>query len=187
MSNAAISSRYSTPVIALHWLTFVLVVAGYCAMEFREIFDRGTPGREFMKASHFTIGLCILLITIARLIVRTTSGPAPAIVPPLPALMAAGSKLLHLALYGFLIAMPILGWLTLSAEGKVIPFFGVGIPPLTGADKALAEWVGEWHETLGKAGYVLIGLHALAAIVHHRYIKDNTLIRMMPARGESSA
>ncbi len=35
----------------------------------------------------------------------------------------------HLALYGFLILTPLLGWLLLSAGGKPIPFFGLELPP----------------------------------------------------------
>jgi len=30
------------------------------------------------------------------------------------------------------------------------------------------------------AGYYLIGLHALAALLHHYLIRDNTLQRMLP-------
>jgi len=39
-----------------------------------------------------------------------------------------------------------------------------------------------WHETLAPLGYWLIGLHAAAALFHHYLLKDNTLMRMMPAR-----
>ena len=37
-----------------------------------------------------------------------------------------------------MIGLPLLGWLTLSAAGKPIPFFGLELPALIGADKALA-------------------------------------------------
>ncbi|NBY94370.1 cytochrome b561, partial [Escherichia coli] len=32
------------------------------------------------------------------------------------------------------------------------------------------------------AGYFVIGLHALAALLHHYWWKDNTLLRMMPRK-----
>ena len=87
---------------------------------------------------------------------------------------------MHLALYAFLVAMPLLGWLTLSAKGKPIPFFGLQLPALVGADKALADSLKEVHETIGTIGYYLVGLHAVAALFHHYGMRDNTLQRMLP-------
>jgi len=71
----------------------------------------------------------------------------------------------------------------LSAAGKPIPFFGLELPALVAPDKALASQVKELHETIGKVGYVLIGLHAVAALFHHHVMKDDTLTRMLPRRG----
>lgn len=39
----------------------------------------------------------------------------PAITPPLPRWQALLAQAMHVALYAFLIVMPLLGWLTLSA------------------------------------------------------------------------
>jgi cytochrome b561 len=92
------------------------------------------------------------------------------------------ARLVHLALIVFMIAMPILGWLILSAEGDPIPFWGFELPALTGPDKAFAEQMEEVHETVGNIGYFLIGAHAAAALFHHYLVADNTLIRMLPRR-----
>lgn len=45
-----------------------------------------------------------------------------------------------------------------------------------------ADSVAEVHEVIGTLGYFLIGLHAAAALFHHYFIKDNTLVRMLPRR-----
>jgi len=94
--------------------------------------------------------------------------------------MRTASNLLHLALYVLLLAMPLGGWLILSAAGKNIPFWGLSLPPLVSPDKGLAEFIEEIHETAGKVGYFLIGLHAAAALYHHYVLKDTVLARMMP-------
>src|SRR5690606_15530815 len=73
---------------------------------------------------------------------------------------------------------PLLGWLTLSAEGTAISFFGVPVPALIGVNEPFAERTEELHETLATAGYFLIGAHALAALFHHYVQRDNTLRRM---------
>jgi cytochrome b561 len=92
------------------------------------------------------------------------------------------AKATHLALYAFMLAMPIAGWLILSAADKTIPFFGLELPALVAPDKALSSQIKELHETFGTVGYFLIGLHALAALFHHYVVKDNTLRRMLPGK-----
>ncbi len=84
------------------------------------------------------------------------------------------------ALYALMIGMPLLGWLTLSAEGKPIPFFFVQLPALVNESKSVADWAKELHETGGTIGYFLIAMHAAAALFHHYVVGDNTLRRMLP-------
>jgi cytochrome b561 len=175
-------ARYPLSMIRLHWLTVILVVLAYAFMEFREIFPRGSDSREFMKATHYSLGLAILGVTIARLVLRFTSGPIPAITPAPAHWQHTAAQIGHLAIYVFLVAMPLIGWATLSAEGDPVPFFGLQAPPLMAPDKILSGQLEELHEIGGTIGYFLIGGHALLSIIHHAVFKDTTLIRMMPSR-----
>ena len=52
--------------------------------------------------------------------------------------------------------------------------------------RELAKQFEEIHETIGKVGYLLIGLHAAAALTHHYFCRDNTLVRMLPSRSAKS-
>ena len=79
-----------------------------------------------------------------------------------------------------LIAMPVMGWVVLSAEGDPVPFFGLTLPPLVAPDEGLAERVEGLHTTVGAVGYWLIGLHAAASLFHHYVLRDGTLRRMLP-------
>ncbi|MGV8640959.1 cytochrome b, partial [Pseudomonas aeruginosa] len=90
--------------------------------------------------------------------------------------------LMHYALCSLSIGLPLAGWLILSAAGKPIPFFGLELPPLVDKTPDLAGQIKEWHETIGNAGYFLIGLHAAGALFHHFVSRDNTLVRMLPQR-----
>jgi len=99
--------------------------------------------------------------------------------------MQLAAKLGHLALYALMIITPLLGWLTLSASGKPIPFFGLELPALTGENKELAKQLKEVHETIGTLGYFLIGLHVAAALYHHLVKHDNTMTRMLPERRQA--
>lgn len=175
------NERYGTPAITLHWLMFVLLVAVYAFMELRDIFPKGSDPREAMKALHFMLGLLVLVLVVPRLIFRL-SGPAPAIEPEPPVWQHISSRLVHLGLYALMIAMPIGGWLLLSAAGKPIPFFGLQLPALIAQNKELAEFIKELHETGGEIGYFLIGIHVAAVLFHHHIKHDNTLKRMLPGR-----
>lgn len=171
------TARYTIPTIALHWLTVLLIIAVYCTMEFRSSFERGSPERELMKTLHYMLGLTVLGLTAMRIWFRSRQ-PYPMIEPVPPVWQHKLAALVHVALYALLIGLPLCGWLILSAEGKVIPFWGLELPALIGPNEELAGTLEDVHELLAEAGYALIGLHTLAAIYHHHVVKDNTLLRM---------
>lgn len=175
--------KYPSMLIALHWLMLLLIVAAYATMEFRGFFERGSAARELMKASHYVVGLTILALALAR-IVAYVMARNPPIVPAPPAWQMGAARTVHLALYGLMIALPILGWLSLSAEGTAISYLGLEVPTLIAPDKVLAENLEEVHETIASLGYGLIGLHAAAALYHHYVVRDNTLARMLPRHTE---
>jgi cytochrome b561 len=175
------NDRYGSLSITLHWLMFILMASVYASIELRVLFPKGSDPREAMKALHFMLGLCVLLLVILRIYARV-SAPSPAIKPALTYMQNAVAKAGHLVLYALMIILPVLGWLTLSAAGKPIPFFGIELPALITANKALAKTLKELHETIAVVGYYLIGLHILAALYHHYFKKDNTLTRILPSK-----
>lgn len=176
MNPAIRPDRYSTISVALHWLMLLLLVAVYAAMELREFYPRGSDLREGLKMWHYMLGLSVLTLVLVRIVARlTTAAPAPL---DEPALRQLASKAVHLALYALMIGMPLAGWIILSAEGDPVPFFGLVLPPLTGVNEALAHQVEELHELGGNIGYLLVALHAAAALVHHYVLRDGLLNRM---------
>lgn len=173
--------RYGALLIGLHWFMALLLIAVYSCIEFRGIFPKGSEPRELMKAMHFMLGISVLLLVIIRIAVRLST-PTPPILPAPGKVEKIISIATHLALYLFMILLPIMGWVMLSAAGKPIPFFGMELPHLIAEDKALAKEIMELHEQLGKFGYLLIGIHALAGLFHHYLKCDNTLVRILPGR-----
>lgn len=179
--------RYAGISIALHWLMFLIIALAYAAIELRGLWPKGTPMRDFMKTAHFTLGLSVLLLVVARIGLRLAAGPAPAITPAPPAWQHKAAAATHGLLYLFMIAMPIAGWIILSAEGKTISYLGATLPALVAQSKPLAKTVEGLHETVGDIGYFIIGLHALASLVHHYVFRDTTLARMLPGRRSTHA
>lgn len=179
-------SRYNGLSISLHWVMLALLVAVYSCMELREFYPKGSDIREGLKSWHFMLGLLVLVLVFVRVAVRLLR-PAPAITPIQPDWQRWLARAVHLSLYVFMFGMPIAGWIILSASGKTIPFFGFALPPLVGENKALAAQFKELHETVASVGYYLIGFHAVAALFHHYFVKDDTLRRMLPGRKSGGA
>lgn len=182
MTEKSLNARYPTTAIAIHWLVLVLIITVYALILLRENYPRGSDIRETLKSLHFSFGLTVLALTALRLVLRAFFWRPPAITPAIPPWLAIPAAAAHIALYALLLAMPVAGWMILSAEGDPIPFFGVNLPALLPPDKELAEQIEEIHETGGTIGYFLIGAHAAAALFHHYIIKDDTLTRMLPPR-----
>lgn len=172
-------AKYPFTMIALHWLTLLLIAGAYASMEFRDIFERGTPAREAMKSAHYVLGLTILAIALARIAIHFVARTPP-IVPSPPVWQKIAAHGVHIALFAVMIVLPVLGWSILSAEGASISYLGLELPPLIAADKPLAKDLEEVHETIANIGYGLIGVHAAAALYHHYVAHDNTLVRMLP-------
>ena len=167
---------YSRLSIALHWLMLILLAAVFACIELRENYPRGSDIREGLKTWHFMLGLSVFVLVWIRLIARWRTPWLAA----QPGWTRWPASAVHIALYAGMIAMPLLGWLILSAEGDTIPFFGLSLPPLISPDKDVAKQLEDLHKTIGEAGYWLIGLHALTAVFHHHVLKDDTLRRMLP-------
>lgn len=174
-------THYGWLSAGLHWFMLLLLVAVYATMELREIYPKGSDPREALKAWHYMLGISVLLLAGVRLLAYL-SAPVPAITPLPAAWQAAGARWMKVALYLFMFAMPLLGWMMLSAKGSAIPFFGFQLPPLLAENKELAKSIKEVHEAIATAGYFLVGLHAIAALYHHYVLRDDTLRRMLPGR-----
>ena len=168
--------RYALPSIMLHWLMVALIVGVYAAIELREFWPRGSATREAFKTWHFMLGISVFGLVWFRIAARLIWAAPPPASGPVWRKTVAGAT--HLALYVLMIAMPVAGWLILSAEGEAIPFFGFDLPPLIAANAALAENVEDIHELGGTIGYWLIGLHAAASLFHHYILEDRGLARM---------
>lgn len=168
------SAGYGAPSVALHWATLLLMALAYALMEFKSVFPKGSAGRGAMAELHYFVGLSVFAIAWLRLFVRLP-GTAPAIDPPLPPWQMQLAKAVHIALYVLLFALPLTGWLMLSAKGTPLSFFGVTLPALIVKSRSIAKVLEDIHEFLANAGYFLIGLHAAAALFHHHIKRDNTL------------
>jgi len=179
-------TRYPTALITLHWLTLALMLGVYALIELHDLLPKGSDARALVKAWHETLGVTVFAVALARLPLRLVLGVPPALANT-PRWQHQLASAMHWALYGLLIAAPLLGYLSLNAKGTPVPFFGLQMPAFIGPDRTLMRQIKEIHETVGTMGYWLIGLHAGAALAHHYLMHDDTLRRMGLSRPTPAA
>lgn len=187
MRTVATPRRYTLVAIVLHWLIalgiLVLLALGLAM-------TRGSlpPMDRFAFYQwHKSVGLTVLVLMGLRVLWRLFHRP-----PPLPEAMpkaerrAAGAA--HLALYGLLLAMPLVGWAMVSASPYNIPTVLYGVVPWPHLpvlpelpNKAAVEGVLKLLHSYGAWLLIaLLVLHVGAALRHHLVLRDDTLWRMLP-------
>lgn len=172
-------AQYARSQILLHWLTVLLLVVAYAMMELRGFTVKGSWPRDAMTVSHFSVGCCVLLFMVVRLLERLRK-QTPPITPAVPRWQTGMSHLVHTLLYVLFVVLPVLGIMSRYLKGSPWSMFWLNMPVAAAPDPATASMLIHWHETLANLGYWLMGLHAAAALFHHIFLRDDTLRRMLP-------
>ncbi len=172
---------YSVMGKAYHWLmallVFIMVPMGLVMADLQ-------PGalQNAFFFYHKSIGILLFVLVVLRLLQHWITPPPPPPVSLAPPLRIV-SRTVHGLLYLVLILNPILGWIGLSLYGAPIPFFGLfDLPSLTEQNRANAEGVLDFHETIGVIFAWLVGLHILGALYHGIIARDGIAERMTTAR-----
>lgn len=180
MQLANSAHRYGALPKTFHWLTVGLVLLGWLLGTFGDDLP-SAPARATGLVVHISAGLWVLMLLIARLAWRLADAPPAAETTPLGRWGDRAGKLIHLALYGLLAVIPVLGIIVQFGRGNALPIFGLfEIASPWPADRAFAHSVKDIHGTLADIIMVLALFHAAAALLHHYVFRDRTLRRMLP-------
>jgi cytochrome b561/polyisoprenoid-binding protein YceI len=187
LSRGAPALRYSTVAIVLHWTIAALIVL---QVVLSGRMEERTPEAFAVTQFHKSVGITILLLSLARLAWRLTHRP-----PPEPAGLAPWERRLagvvHWGFYAVMILMPVTGWIMVSTSRFALPtvlYGAIPWPHLPGfaelAPAAKAAW-NEASETahhwIIKGAYGLFGLHVAGALKHHLLDRDEPVLpRMAP-------
>jgi cytochrome b561 len=163
----------------LHWSIVILIIAQYLLAEAADELEDG-PDKFAIIANHKSTGMLILLLALARIGWKLANRGLPQPVPMArPQRIAAAAG--HGILYLLLLVLPFSGWMMSTAAGYPTAFFGLfEFPMLMGENHDLHEALEEVHEMLFGVVATVAVLHALAALYHHFWVKDDTLRRMLP-------
>ncbi len=169
---------YTATARALHWIVAVLVLL-MIPLGVVITNEWGGPAQIFLYNLHKSIGATLIPIVLFRLFCRLKNPPPP-LPSDIPAIQQFAASATHWALYGLILAQPIVGYIMTSAYPAPVPFFGLfNLPAIWPANRALSEQLSVVHLYLGIAIAVVAAVHIGAALFHHFVRKDRVLMRMI--------
>ncbi len=181
--------RYGTVAMTLHWLIAIAIICMIAFGYYLSTLPITDPSLYRLVQLHKSIGLTILALSVLRIIWRLINP-----VPPLPDTLSRPMKVLarftHVLLYVLIVAIPFTGWAMVSASPLGLPtmWFGLFEWPHIGflahlpydQKDAKEEAIHSVHAWLAYGTAALLVLHVGAALMHHYFMKDDTLRRMLP-------
>lgn len=164
----------------LHWGTAVLIALMLALGWGGEAVPEDME--EWLMSVHISLGIGVLAVALLRVGWRLVNPRRP---KSGSALELKASRWVQWLLLALMVALPLSGWLIVSAAGFAPGFFGLfSLPPLVGESEWFHELGEEVHEILPWALVAALGLHVAGALKHHLIDADGTLRRMLhaPAR-----
>lgn len=190
VSGLAARTRYTWVAMVLHWTIAAAVLAllatGLWMVDAIKVPETQATAFQTYQL-HKSLGLTVLVLSLARLAWRLWNPP-----PPLPEHMGPLSRFAahgaHVLFYALMIGMPLTGWAMVSASPLGLPTIVFGwfewphIAWLEAVpDKAaVEEQLKQVHATAGLIMLGLVGLHVAAALKHQFVDRDGLLARMTP-------
>lgn len=178
------ASPYSTGAIILHWTIAALIIA---QVPLGWQMGEDSPGRFALVQLHKSIGITVLLLTLARIAWRLAHRPPPLVAHGWEAALA---RFIHGLFYVLLLALPLSGWLLVSTSRVQVPTVLFGFipwphfPGIGGLDAAARHALNEASESAHELmAFVMVGgflLHVAGALKHHWIDRDGSFRRMAP-------
>lgn len=174
------SPRYTAIAIALHWAIAIAII-------FMIWLGWNMHDNEVRLQLHKSIGITILILTIARIIWRLLN-PPPALPAEMKPLERSASHLVHIGFYVLMLALPLTGWLLVSTSFKLdvptVLFGAVSWPDIPGLgflkNEAAHEAIEFVHAKLSWLTLGLLALHVVGAVKHEFTNEEGVLKRIVP-------
>jgi len=167
------AQRYDSTTIWLHWLTAALVLILWLLGTNIDWFTRGDP-RVLARSTHIALGSLLALLLCWRIVWRATRGRRLR-AAELGRLHAAAT-LVHLALYGLVVCVVVLGIANVWVRGDNI-FNLFAVPAFDPGNRALRGRVEDLHAQFADALLILALFHSAAGAWHYLR-RDGVLARM---------
>lgn len=127
---------------------------------------------------HKPLGIALLILVTIRLINRLFNSP-PALPDSIPSWQKLAAHVSHLALYGLMFALPLVGWAMLSAGNYPVTLVGsLVLPPILPHDPMIYAVLRKVHTGLAYMLFATFVVHLGAALMHALFFKDGVFQSM---------
>lgn len=158
-----------------HWVIGVMMFCLVPIGLFLAVLPESAPERSDFVTAHQSLGLTVLLLVVGR-IGWLLFSPPPAPLSTHGTLEHRLSRMVHIGLYGTLLAYPVSGYLI--SQGDSVDFYGWSITTLKWpAAGSIALLIHGW--VLPLLFYATVALHLSAVLKRHFGDRDTFAIRRM--------
>lgn len=174
------TAGYGWAAIVLHWLIALIFVGQFGLGIIMSRIESQRLAFDLIQL-HKSFGFLLLGLVLVRIGWRLGN-----VRPDLPAtlgrLETIAARIAHALLYAAMVVVPVSGWALVSVSILDIPsmpfsLFVMPNLPLEASEAAEGFW-DQAHEIAAWLAMGLVCLHALAALRHHVWLKDDVLRRM---------
>lgn len=151
------SNRYGSVSRFLHWGMALLLLWQFISAA-SHLLAEDTPIEAFLWPTHKPLGLLLFILIFIRLVWALTSRFNR------PPSISIAAKLGHIALYGFLIAVPVLALIRQYGSGKAFAPFGLPLFPGFKGDRI------NWMVELGNLFHGWLGWILLIMVIGHIFM-----------------
>lgn len=162
------TEKFPQLVIFADWITLLLVFVAY-------ITSQSPIEDQWLGQTHVIAGSLVFILFFMRIFLYMRFNSQFPEVSFKSEIQKKAFQLMKLCLYLCLFTVPLLGWFTLASTQASFSLLGMELPQVlfsTNAD------LGGIHPIIANMFITLIGLHALAALIHHFILKDDVLKNM---------
>ncbi len=161
MADPAAPADWSRLSIVLHWLIVLLVILQFLTGgSMADFFDKGLDAAANARRNgymHLLTGCLIFFAALARLADRSLNGRPP-VSAHSPTWAVSMARVTHVALYGLLVGMPLVGM-----TGWIFH----------------VELIAQAHGLAARLLIVVVALHVAGALVEHVVFKTDVLRRII--------
>jgi len=170
-------NQYGIVAILLHW-GMAIILIGMVALGLYMTALPVSLLKLKLYGWHKEFGVLVLILVMLRIVWRIAN-----ITPSLTSLPwweSLAARSVHWAFYGFMLALPITGWLMTSAAGLAPSFFGLFVlPNLIAPNESHRLLFAEIHQWLAYGLIATFCAHVGAALKHEFIDKDEIMRRML--------
>ncbi|HEU0222865.1 MAG TPA: cytochrome b [Paracoccaceae bacterium] len=175
------------PARVIHWTMAVLILfMTGLGLYMANAFAPGDLASYPWFQLHKSWGFVVFVLAALRLAWRLVNRETPELPPGMPGWERFSAQAVHVALYLLILAIPVTGWLMVSAS----PLQDLGVPnrvfglfdfpdPFRPGSAELAEQFRRLHVSLWIALMATLVLHVGGAVKHHFIARDSVLRRMI--------